>query len=68
MSRNFELMTQLGLQVGVTDKPKPDATLIMLPRSTLSPLLLAKPSMSGEEEMARFILEMFPRGGSGPKK
>jgi hypothetical protein len=67
MSRNFELMTQLGLQVGVTNQPKPDAT-----DSPHESDVVSAPSgdavHAGEEEMARFILEMFPRGGSGQKK
>ena len=66
MSRNFELMTQLGLQVGVADQPKEDATH----REVESEVVSAPPDgavNAGEEEMARFILEMFPRGGDGKK-
>jgi hypothetical protein len=66
MSRNFELMTQLGLQVGVTDKAKPDATQCE-GASDVVPPPNGEAGNVGEEEMARFILEMFPRGGSGPK-
>ncbi len=66
MSRNFELMTQLGLQVGVTDKPKQDATDCPGATDVVS-TPTADAGNAGEEEMARFILEMFPRGGSGPK-
>ncbi len=66
MSRNFELMTQLGLQAGLTDKPKPDGI-----DSAATVDVVSTPSGEAsnvrEEEMARFILEMFPRGGSGPK-
>jgi len=66
MSRNFELMTQLGLEVGVTDEPSPNA--IQRPAA-----LKASPMQSGnvgnvsEDEMARFLLDMYPRGGGGPK-
>jgi hypothetical protein len=67
MSRNFELMTQLGLEVGVTDKPKPDAT-----DHTITSEVVFTPSgdagNTGEEEMVRFILEMFPRGGGAAKE
>ena len=67
MSRNFELMTQLGLQVGVTDQPKPEAT-----HGEGAPEEFSARSgdavHAGEEEMARFLLEMFPRGEGGPKK
>jgi hypothetical protein len=66
MSRNFELMTQLGLQVGATDNPKPAATDSAGASDVVSP-----PSgdavHAGEEEMTRFILGMFPRGGVAPK-
>ena len=67
MSRNFELMAQLGLHVGVTDKPKPDATHCE-GASDVVPTPNGDAGNAGEEEMARFILEMFPCGGSGPKK
>jgi len=67
MSRNFELMTQLGLEVGVTDEPKPNAT-------QSAAVLKAPPMQSGnvgdvsEEEMARFLLDMYRRGDGGPKE
>lgn len=67
MSRNFELMTQLRLQMGVTDQPKQDAT-----GSEGASELFSAPSggavHAGDAEMARFILEMFPRSGGGQKK
>ncbi|MGA2909274.1 MAG: hypothetical protein ABSE36_16350 [Terracidiphilus sp.] len=66
MSRNFELMTQLGLQVSATDNPKPAAI-----DSAGASDVVSTPSgdavHAGEEEMARFILEMFPRSGVAPK-
>jgi hypothetical protein len=67
MSRNFELMTQLGLQMGVTNQPKPEAAdfdsasdVVQIPNVDAGD--------ASEEQMTRFILEMFPRGGSGQKK
>jgi hypothetical protein len=67
MSRNFELMTQLGLQVGVTDKPD-SGTADSGGVTDVVSTPTADTGIADEEEMARFILEMFPRGGSGPKK
>ena len=66
MSRNFELMTQLGLQMGATDKPKPDAA-DRAAAMDLFPILPSDAGNASEEEMARFTLEMFPRGGGAPK-
>ncbi|MGO8934190.1 MAG: hypothetical protein ACLQDA_10810 [Terracidiphilus sp.] len=67
MSRNFELMTQLGLEVGAIDEPKPDATNRTGPSDVVfTPS--GDASNVSEEEMARFLLQMFPRGGGGPKE
>jgi hypothetical protein len=66
MSRNFELMTQLGLQVGVTDKPKSDAA-DRAGALDVFPIHSSDAGDASEEEMARFILEMFPQGGCAPK-
>jgi hypothetical protein len=66
MSRNFELMTQLGHQVGVTDKPEPAAADSAGAMDVVSNPT-ADTGNADEEEMARFILEIFPRGRSGPK-
>jgi hypothetical protein len=66
MSRNFELMTQLGLQVGVKEKLKQDATQCE-GASGVVPPPNGEAGNVREEEMVRFILEMFPRGGSASK-
>jgi len=66
MSRNFELMTQLGLQVDATYQPKPDAAPCASP-SEVASASSGNAIHVGEEEMTRFILEMFPRGGSNQK-
>jgi hypothetical protein len=67
MSRNFELMTQLGLQVGVTDKPRPDAADRAVAMD-VSPIRSSDAGNASEEEMARFILEMFPHSGCASKE
>jgi hypothetical protein len=67
MSRNFELMTQLGLRVGVTDKPKPDAADRVTAVDDV-PVLFSNDGDASGEEMVRFIRDMFPRGGSAPQE
>lgn len=70
MRRNFEFITQLGLQLGVTDKPKADANERAAAADAV-PVRSSNPSSAGGdaggEEIARFILEMFPRGGGTPE-
>jgi hypothetical protein len=66
MSRNFELMTQLGLQVGVTEMPKQDGN-DCAPTMDVVSTPYGDAGNVREEEMTRFILEMFPRGGGAPK-
>jgi hypothetical protein len=67
MSRNFELMTQLGLEVGAIDEPKPNAAPPAgAPRAI--PMQSNDVADANEEEMARFLLEMYPGGGGGAKE
>jgi hypothetical protein len=67
MSRNFELMMQLGLEMGVTDKPKPDA-VDHADAIDFVPILPSDAGNASQEEMARFIRDIFPRGGSAPEE
>ena len=66
MSRNFELMTQLELQAGVVDKPKPDAA-DHAAALDIFPIHSSSAGNVSGEEMARFILEMYPHGNRAPK-
>jgi hypothetical protein len=72
MSRNFELMKQLGLQMGVTNIPRAGTTPTpdtadrpdVIDAVPIPSIDAGNPSEEiGGEEMVRFILEMFPQGG-----
>jgi hypothetical protein len=71
MRRNFEFITRLGLQVGVTEQSREDATEPAT-AADVAPILSSDAGNSsqeaGGEEMVRFILEMFPQSGCAPKK
>jgi len=68
MSRNFELMTQLELEVGVTDKPKPDSTDHAAAMNVV-PILSGHASSDGGEEMLRLVHRIFlSANGSAPRQ
>ena len=58
MSHNFELMTQLELEAGVTDKPKPD-TSDRAAGMDVVPILSSHTSSVGGEEILRLIQRIF---------
>jgi receptor protein-tyrosine kinase len=58
MSRNFELMTQLELQAGVIDKPKPDA-VDRAAATHVVPILSSHAGDASGEEMLRLIQRIF---------
>jgi len=68
MSRNFELMTQLELEAGVTDKPKPD-TADRAAAMDVVPILSSRASNASGEEMLRLIQRIFlSANGSAPRQ
>ena len=68
MSRNFELMTQLELEAGVTDKPKPDSPNRAAAVDVV-PILSSHASNVGGEEMLRLIQRIFlSANGSAPRQ
>jgi receptor protein-tyrosine kinase len=68
MSRNFELMTQLELEAGVTDKPRPDTTDHAAAMNVV-PILSSHASSGGGEEMLRLIQRIFlSANGSAPRQ
>ena len=68
MSRNFELMTQLELEAGVSDRPKPagtDRAAVM----DVVPILSSNTSSVGGEEMLRLIQRIFlSANGRAPRQ
>ena len=68
MSRNFELMTQLELQAGGIDKPKPD-TPNRAAAAQVVPILSSYAGNDCGEEMLRFIQRIFlSANGSAPRQ
>jgi receptor protein-tyrosine kinase len=68
MSRNFELMTQLELQAGVVDKPKPDAADCVVARQVV-PILSSYAGSASGEEMLRLIQRIFlSANGNAPRQ
>jgi Mrp family chromosome partitioning ATPase len=68
MSRNFELMTQLELEAGVTDKPRPDSPNRAAAVDVV-PILSSHASNFGGEEMLRIIQRIFlSANGRAPRQ
>ncbi len=68
MSRNFELMTRLELEAGVTDKPQPHSPNRATAVDVL-PILSSHTSNVGGEEMLRLIQRIFlSANGSAPRQ
>ena len=68
MSRNFELMTQLELQAGVIDKPKPDAP-DRAAAIQVVPILSGHAGSASGEEILRLIQRIFlSANGSAPRQ
>lgn len=68
MSRNFELMTQLELHAGVTDKTKPEAA-DRVAAAQVVPNLSSYAGNSSGEEMLRLIQRIFlSANGSAPRQ
>jgi Mrp family chromosome partitioning ATPase len=68
MSRNFELMTQLEIEAGITDKPM-SATVDRATGMEVVPILSRHISDAGGEEMLRLIQRIFlSANGSAPRQ
>lgn len=68
MSRNFEFMTQLELEAGVTDKPRPDSPNRAAAVDVV-PILSSHTSNVGGEEMLRLIQRIFlSANGCAPRQ
>ncbi len=68
MSRNFELMTQLELEAGITDKPRPDSPN-RAAAADVVPILASHAGNFGGEEMLRIIQRIFLSvNGSAPRQ
>ena len=68
MSRNFELMTQLELQAGVVDKPKPDAAN-RAAATQVVPILSSHAGNASGGEVLRLIHRIFlSADGSAPRQ
>jgi Mrp family chromosome partitioning ATPase len=68
MSRNFELMTQLEIEAGVSDKRTAATTdrAVVMP---IAPILSSHASNAGGEEMLRLIQRIFlSANGSAPRQ
>jgi len=68
MSHNFELMTQLELEAGVSDKPRPDSANRAAAVDVV-PILSSHAANPGGEEMLRLIQRIFlSANGSAPRQ
>lgn len=68
MSHNFELMTQLELEAGVTDKPRPDP-LKRAAAMDVVPILSSRTSNVGGEETLRLVQRIFlSANGCAPRQ
>ena len=68
MSRNFELMTQLELEAGITDKATSTAA-DQAARMAVVPILSSRAGDAGGEEMLRFVQRIFlSANGSAPRQ
>lgn len=64
MSRNFELMTQLELEAGATDRPQPDSPNRAVGVDVV-PILSSHASNFGGEEMLRLVQRIFLSANAG---
>jgi receptor protein-tyrosine kinase len=68
MSRNYELMTQLEIEAGITDKATSTAA-DQAARMAVVPILSSRAGDAGGEEMLRFIQRIFlSANGSAPRQ
>jgi len=68
MSRNFELMTQLEIEAGITDKAKPTAA-DQAAKMAVVPILSSRAGDAGGEEMLRLVQRIFlSANGSAPRQ
>jgi receptor protein-tyrosine kinase len=68
MSRNFELMTQLEIEVGATDNPTP-AAADRAAATEVAPILSRHASSASGEEMLRLIQHIFlSANGNAPRQ
>ena len=68
MSRNFELMAQLEIEAGITDKAKPTAA-DQAAKMAVVPILSSRAGNAGGEEMLRLIQRIFlSANGSAPRQ
>ena len=69
MSRNYELMTQLEIEVGARDKPSGRSRTDHASRAAVVPILSSHASNAGGEEMLRLVQRIFlSANGNAPRQ